>query len=262
MRHREGRREGFSAEGCLIPTRFAKTVVFPPAGRPAPASIAVTVRPPAPSAATIRAPATLGANYSQPAEPSVSYGAWVAANPGMTRRARTEGLRKFMQARDPEPSVSYDDAAAPPRGRTLELNMLSAPTSEWVGASSESGIDRVNASADLHSISCAKQPITRAERVAQIQRSLNATRHVDHIDYLQEQVNAQQAAATAAAADPIVVSPLPAGWTLSQITGLPVFSYGEWSRSRADTAHSWGVKTFPPMDRVTAARQFIRYSRQ
>jgi len=34
------------------------------------------------------------------ATPSVSYGAWVAANPGMTRAERTQGLKEFMPARD------------------------------------------------------------------------------------------------------------------------------------------------------------------
>ena len=35
MRYREGRREGFSAEGCLIPTRVSRTQFFSLPGAPA-----------------------------------------------------------------------------------------------------------------------------------------------------------------------------------------------------------------------------------
>jgi hypothetical protein len=118
--------------------------------RPAPASITVTLRPPATAGERHDAAATA-------ATPSVSYGAWVAANPGMTRAERTQGLKEFMQARDPmgphATSTQSDDAATAPRGRTLELNMLTPPTSEWVGDSTGSAAHDMNSAADLHSIS-------------------------------------------------------------------------------------------------------------
>ena len=55
-----------------------------------------------------------------------------------------------------------------------------------------------------------------------------------------------------AVADPIVVSELPLGWTISEAASKPVFSFGQWAASagRADGS----------MSRTDAARQFLRYS--
>jgi len=97
-------------------------------------------------------------------------------------------------------------------------------------------------------ISCAQQPRTRAERIAQIQRFADATRAVDQIDYSQT----AETKHTTETSDPIIVSPLPAGWRLSGSTGMPVFSYGEWVHSHDGSQ----------MDRTSAARQFMRYVRQ
>jgi hypothetical protein len=156
--------------------------------------------------------------------PATSYGAWTHANPHLTRQERTEGLRHFMQARG-DVHVGHSSAAS--------------------AAAQSSPAQTADATP---SISCGQQPARRADRVAQIQRFAEATRAVGNIDYSQQ--SADQSASTNA--DPIIVSPLPAGWQMSQMTGMPVFSFGEWCRSHDDSQ----------MDRVAAARQFVRYVRQ
>jgi len=178
---------------------------------------------PAAAAIDVRAPSS---QLSTPAVPAaVSYGAWTHANRHLTRQERIEGLREFLQARS-GPSERH---VSP----TAEL-ATTAPEPDPV-------VDT-----DLQSISCAQQPRTREERVAQIQRFAEATRASSSIDY------SEPARTPARTPDPIIVSPLPAGWRLSGSTGMPVFSYGEWLRSNDDTQ----------MDRTTAARQFLRYARK
>lgn len=181
-------------------------------------------------------PTTMTNPLLQDAAPALlyrsSYGAWTHANPHLTRQQRVEGLRKFML----------------PRGGHSErptVSSIRTPTSM-------SHTAQPVAATDSLSISCAKQPRTRADRIAQIQRFADATRAVGKIDYSQP----AEAETTPDTLDPIIVSPLPAGWRLSSSGGLsdgtPVFSYGEWLRSHDDSR----------MDRVTAARQFMRYVRQ
>lgn len=196
--------------------------------------------------ATAQVPANVGVRSSpspttttnpllQDAAPAIlyrsSYGAWTHANPHLTRQERVEGLRKFML----------------PRGGHSERPMV--PLTH--NPTSTSHTVQPVAVADSLSISCAKQPRTRADRIAQIQRFTDATRAVGKIDYSQP-----EAETTPKTLDPIIVSPLPAGWRLSSSGGMsdgtPVFSYGEWLRSHDDSR----------MDRVTAARQFMRYVRQ
>jgi len=166
-------------------------------------------------------------NLLQDVAPALSYGAWTHANPHLTRRERVEGLRKFMQARGdqserPKPlPMGFADGC-----------LIAQPVAETISPG----------------ISCANQPRSRAERIAQIQRFAEATRAVGKIDYSQ----AANAEPTALTPDPIIVSPLPAGWRLSGSTGMPVFSYGEWQRSHDGSQ----------MDRTSAARQFMRYVRQ
>lgn len=159
--------------------------------------------------------------------PATSYGAWTHANPHLTRQERAEGLRQFMQARG-DVHVGHSSAAS--------------------AAAQSSPAQTVAVTADTPSISCGQQPVRRADRIAQIQRFAEATRAVGNIDYSQQ--SAAQSASTNA--DPIIVSPLPAGWQMSQITGMPVFSFGEWCRSHDDSQ----------VDRVAAARQFLRYVRK
>jgi len=180
-----------------------------------------------PTTATIEGSAPGGSlsPASTPAVPAaVSYGAWTHANRHLTRQERIEGLREFLQAR-----------SGPSKGHA-------APTAEHTPTPPDPAVE-----ADSQSISCAQQPRTRAERVAQIQRFAQATRTSGSIDYSQSQI-----APAARQPDPIIVSPLPAGWRLSSATGMPVFSYGEWLLSHDDSQ----------MDRATAARQFLRYARK
>jgi len=164
--------------------------------------------------------------------PALSYGAWTHANPHLTRRERVEGLRKFMHARSSQSQ------------RLTDFPMADT----HLGFADGCHIDQPESKAKSPGISCANQPPTRAERIAQIQRFADATRAVDKIDYSQ----AGSAEPTALTPDPIIVSPLPAGWRLSGSTGIPVFSYGAWLLSHDDSL----------MDRATAARQFMRYVRQ
>lgn len=164
--------------------------------------------------------------------PALSYGAWTHANPHLTRRERVEGLRKFMQA----------------RGSQSQSLTGSLMADRHLGFADGCHIDQPVAKTNSPGISCANQPRTRADRIAQIQRFADATRAVDKIDYSQ----AASTEPTALKPDPIIVSPLPAGWRLSGSGGMPVFSYGAWLRSHDDSQ----------MDRVSAARQFMRYVRQ
>merc|ERR1711988_1111649 len=137
------------------------------------------------------------------------------------------GLRKFMQARAGQSEHHISSATE----HTTANN-----TSEPVEAVSQG-------------ISCAKQPRMRADRIAQIQRFADATRSVSKIDY--SQLAEEESTNSLRKPDPIIVSPLPAGWRLSSSTGMPVFSYGKWLLSHDDSQ----------MDRATAARQFLRYAR-
>jgi len=167
-------------------------------------------------------------SFVQDVAPALSYGAWTHANPHLTRRERVEGLRKFMQARG---DLSNHHHPTPSPMEFADGCLITQPVAEAVSPG----------------ISCANQPRTKAERIAQIQRFADATRAVGKIDYSQA-----ASAEPTATPDPIIVSPLPAGWRLSTSTGMPVFSYGEWQRSHDDSR----------MDRTSAARQFMRYVRQ
>jgi len=171
---------------------------------------------------------TTSESLLQDVAPALSYGAWTHANPHLTRQERIEGLRKFMQARNDTGQGRPPTAQESKTGQVGNRQPVAHP---------ESG-----------GISCAKQPRTRAERIAQIQRFADATRAVGNIEYSQGEHNESKFRDL----DPIIVSPLPAGWRLSGATGIPVFSYGEWLRSHDDSE----------MNRVTAARQFVRYVRQ
>merc|ERR1719498_153409 len=150
------------------------------------ASFTVTVKSSPDSATT--------PSFVQHVAPALSYGAWTHANPHLTRRERVEGLRKFMQARGGQ----SDRQAFSSMDHDFANN-----TAEPVGAVVTTGI------------SCAQQPRTRAERIAQIQRFADATRAVDQIDYSQT----AETKHTTETSDPIIVSPLPAGWRLSGSTG-------------------------------------------
>lgn len=189
------------------------------------ASRSTAARVPAAATVEVRAQGASSTPLSTPAVPAaVSYGAWTHAKTHLTRQERIEGLREFLQAR-----------SGPRERHAAEEHAATAHTAEPV------------AEARVQSISCAQQPRTRAERVAQIQRFAEATRASGSIDY------SQPAPAPAARKpDPIIVSPLPPGWRLSGSTGMPVFSYGQWLRSHDDSQ----------MDRATAARQFLRYARK
>jgi len=198
----------------------ARRATRPPSATPA--SVTMTVQP---SPSPTSAPSTSA--LQDVVAPALSYGAWTHANPHLTRQERVEGLRKFMAAR----GAQSERQASSPIDHDSANN-----TAQPVGEVVTTGI------------SCAQQPRTRAERIAQIQRFADATRAVDQIDYshMAETVH------TTDASDPIIVSPLPAGWRLSASTGMPVFSYGEWLHSHDGSQ----------MDRTSAARQFMRYVRQ
>jgi len=194
----------------------------------APTSVAVRAKYPAPEDSVTAA---------------VSYGAWTHANPHLSRQERIEGLRKFMQACDGQAGRHVV-----PSTQTTATNHRPEP------------VEAVS-----QGISCAKQPQSRAERVAQIQRYLDATRATDiyiashpvtkarYIYGSHSQLDELEPATASRLPDPIADdAPWPAGWRLSSSTEKPVFSYSEWLRSKDGSE----------MDRVTAARQFLRYARE
>lgn len=171
----------------------------------------------------------------------VSYGAWTHATPHLTRQERIEGLRKLMQARDGKARHH----AAP--------TMKHPPVDDR-----PEPVEAVS-----QAISCAKQPQLRVERVAQIQRSFDATRATQitiashpvttarHWYSSYSQLDEPEPATPSRHPGPAIDAPWPAGWRLSDSTEMPVFSYGEWLRA----------KDASEMDKVTAARQFLRLAR-
>lgn len=196
---------------------------------------------PTPTAVTVRG------IYSplQDAVPAaVSCGTWTHANPHLTRQECIDGVGKFMQ------------------GCGSKAGHHMVPTTKHVPADhSPEPIEAVS-----QGISCAKQPQLRAERVAQIQRSFDATRATKisiashpvtmarhwYTNSCYMHLEEPEPATSSRYPDPVTDAPWPAGWRLSDSTEMPVFSYGEWLHS----------KDASEMDKVTAARQFLRFARE
>lgn len=208
------------------------------ARRPTPSSAA---HAPTPTAVTVRG---IYSPLQDTVPAAVSYGTWTNANPHLTRQERIDGLGKFMQARGGK------------AGHQTVPTTKHAP----VDHSPEP------AEAASQGISCAKQPQLRAERVAQIQRSFDATRATKvtleshpvtmarhwYTSSCYMQLDEPEPATSSRYPDPVTDAPWPAGWRLSDSTEMPVFSYGEWLHS----------KDASEMDKVTAARQFLRFARE
>ena len=175
-----------------------------------------------------------------------SYGSWSRTQEGSARADRVAAASEFLNRKvQPQPE---------PARQPAPLQDHALPSDASFGAFRSKAAERRAAN-----ISCRNMSTAREARVGQVQRFFDATR--DGREDRRASIRADTLALGAvggwqsiagAVADPIVVSELPLGWTISEAASKPVFSFGQWAREagRADGS----------MSRTDAARQFLRYS--
>ena len=175
-----------------------------------------------------------------------SYGSWSRTQEGSARADRVAAASEFLNRKvEPQPEPAHQPAP---------LQDHALPSDASFGAFRSKAAERRAAN-----ISCRNMSTAREARVGQVQRFFDATRdgREDRRASIRADVLALGAVGgwqsiAGAVADPIVVSELPLGWTISEAASKPVFSFGQWAREagRADGS----------MSRTDAARQFLRYS--
>ena len=184
-----------------------------------------------------------------------SYGSWTATQQGSARADRVAAASEFLNRKvqaQPEPAM-HQPAPSDGSALTAPLQDHALPSDASFGAFRSKAAERRAAN-----ISCRNMSTAREARVGQVQRFFDATR--DGREDRRASIRADTLALGAvggwqsiagAVADPIVVSELPLGWTISEAASKPVFSFGQWAREagRADGS----------MSRTDAARQFLRY---